>query len=135
MRSTPQRRAIEHVLETGHGFVTAQEVHARLRAQGHTTGLATVYRHLAALVEQGAVDTVVNANGEAGYRSCSGSHHHHLTCTVCGRSVEVRLDAIERACARIAEEQGFRNVHHSVEFTGICAAHTSATADGSVALD
>ena len=125
MRSTPQRRAIEHVLEGGHGFVTAQEVHARLRAQGQPTGLATVYRHLAALVEAGAVDVVVGANGEAGYRSCSGSHHHHLTCTVCGNSVEVQLDAIERACATIAAEQGFRDVQHTVEFTGVCSAHTA----------
>lgn len=123
MRATPQRRAIEQVLDEHEDFITAQEVHAQLRVQGHTTGLATVYRHLATLAEQGRIDVVVSASGEARYRSCSTSHHHHLTCTLCGKSVEVRLDAIELACAGIASEQGFRDVRHTVEFTGICAAH------------
>ena len=122
-RTTPQRRAIEAVLAAADGFCTAQDVHARLRAEGHGTGLATVYRHLAALVEQGRVDVVTASTGEARYRSCSGSHHHHLTCTECGRSVEVRIEAIERACARVGAEHGFRDVHHTIELTGVCDAH------------
>ena len=90
------------------GFRSAQEIHAELRRQGETVGLTTVYRHLQVLSEQGVIDTIRDPSGEALYRQCdSTAHHHHLTCRDCGRSVEVEGRAVEQWAEKVAAEAGF----------------------------
>ena len=59
-------------------------------------GLATVYRTLSALADAGEVDMLRNEDGEAIWRSCSDTHHHHLVCRTCGATVEVEGPAVER---------------------------------------
>jgi Fur family ferric uptake transcriptional regulator len=50
-RSTRQGAAIKAILEQSSGFRSAQDVYAQLRREGRPVGLATVYRHLQALVD------------------------------------------------------------------------------------
>ncbi len=103
------------------GFSSAQEIHAELRRRGEQVGLATVYRHLQALCEQGSVDAIRDASGETLYRQCETSvHHHHLTCRNCGRSVEVEGRAVEQWAERVAKEAGFTELDHTVELFGRC---------------
>src|SRR5690242_14169591 len=107
-RGTRQAQALAAALQTLPGFCSAQEIHAELRRKGEQVGLATVYRHLQALSEQGSVDAIRDTNGETLYRQCGTSvHHHHLTCRTCGRSVEVEGRAVEQWAERVAAEAGF----------------------------
>jgi Fur family transcriptional regulator, ferric uptake regulator len=103
------------------GFTSAQEIYAELRRKGEHVGLTTVYRHLQALSEQGALDTIRDGNGETLYRQCeTQAHHHHLTCRVCGTSIEVEGRAVEQWAERVAAEAGFTQVGHTVELFGLC---------------
>lgn len=120
MRVTKQRSDIAELLSSVNEFMTAQEIHSALQLRGSRIGLATVYRNLAALAERGEVDAVTGTNGETRYRSCSNSHHHHLTCTHCGRTVEFAVDEIEAICTSIAKRHGFREVQHTLEIAGTC---------------
>ena len=65
------------------------------------------------------------ARGEAVYRRCSDHHHHHLVCRTCGRTVEVEGPAVERWAERVAAENGFSEISHTVEVFGTCARCTS----------
>ena len=121
-RTTRQRSALLAVLEEPAGFRSAQVLHARLRERGEPVGLATVYRGLQALVDAGDVDVLRGGDGEAAYRRCSPQHHHHLLCRSCGLTVEVADPPVERWAAKIAAEHGFRDVQHSLEVFGTCAA-------------
>ena len=121
-RTTRQRSALLAVLEEPAGFRSAQVLHARLRERGEPVGLATVYRGLQALVDAGEVDVLRSGDGEAAYRRCSPQHHHHLLCRSCGLTVEVADPPVERWAAKIAAEHGFRDVQHSLEVFGTCAA-------------
>ena len=95
-RATKQRRAVEQVLRETDDFISAQALHARLREQGDTVGLATVYRTLNAMAEDERVDMLRVDDGEARYRLCaSDDHHHHLVCRECGRTVEIEGPAVE----------------------------------------
>ena len=120
-RSTRQRSAVSAVLDEAEGFLSAQDLHARLRSRGDAVGLATVYRTLQALAEDGDVDVLRTDDGEAVYRRCSSGHHHHLVCRRCGRTVEVEGPAVETWARRVGAEHGFVDVRHVVEVFGICA--------------
>jgi Fur family transcriptional regulator, ferric uptake regulator len=120
-RETRQQKAVSALLDRTESFISAQELHARLRDQGDPIGLATVYRSLQQLAEDGGVDVVHPDNGEAVYRRCSSGHHHHLVCRICRTTVEVDSLAVEQWARRIADENGFADVDHVVEVFGTCA--------------
>lgn len=120
-RPTRQRAAVQAVLREIDDFMSAQNLHARLRAQGQRVGLATVYRTLAAMATDGAVDMMRTSDGEAVYRRCNSErHHHHLVCRSCGRTVEVEGTVVESWTDRISAENGFTDVEHTLEFFGTC---------------
>lgn len=124
-RPTRQRAAVEALLVNIGDFTSAQDLHARLRTQGEGVGLATVYRTLQAMVADGSVDLMRTSDGEAVYRRCSSGHHHHLTCRSCRKTIEVEgLPAVEAWTDRISAENGFTDVHHTLEIFGLCPACT-----------
>lgn len=120
-RETRQRSAVWAALGEVTEFQSAQQLHARLRERGDGVGLATVYRTLQHLAEEGEVDVLRPAEGEAIYRRCSTGHHHHLICRSCRRTVEVDSVAVERWARRVGEENGFADVEHVIEVYGTCA--------------
>lgn len=119
-RSTRQRRAVEAALDASADFRTAQEIHETLRREGDSVGLATVYRTLQVLTDAGEVDVVKTDGGEAVYRRCSSSHHHHLVCRHCGRTVEIKGPAVEKWASAMATEHGYADVSHTIELFGTC---------------
>jgi Fur family ferric uptake transcriptional regulator len=124
-RATRQGEAVRDALRAVGGFRSAQDVYAMLRAQGATVGLSTVYRHLQSLVEDGVVDVIHTADGEATYRFCGDpgpGHHHHLVCRRCGRTEEIEGRAIERWAGEVAQQHGYTEVDHTIELFGTCAA-------------
>jgi Fur family ferric uptake transcriptional regulator len=125
-RPSRQRSAVLTLLDDQDGFRSAQDLHALLRQRGDSVGLATVYRALQALVDDGQVDVLRGDDGEASYRRCSPDHHHHLVCRSCGTTVEVTDPPVERWAARVAAEHGFADVQHQVEVFGTCAACSAA---------
>lgn len=121
VRSTRQREAIVDLLREQDVFISAQDVHARLRDLGQRIGLTTVYRTLQSLVDVGAVDTLRNDGGEQLFRRCSDHHHHHLVCRRCGKTVEIRADTVEHWTRSVAASNGFSDVQHTVELVGLCS--------------
>jgi Fur family ferric uptake transcriptional regulator len=119
-RPTRQRKAVAAALRSFDDFRSAQEIHEMLRRSGENVGLATVYRTLQALAECGEVDTLRTEDGEAVYRRCSTTHHHHLVCRSCGRTVEVEGPAVEAWADSVAARHGFTDVSHTLEIFGTC---------------
>lgn len=120
-RTTRQRRAVYDVLVESENFASAQELYQRLRAIGVKVGLATVYRTLGAMANDGDIDVLRGEDGELRYRRCAtDAHHHHLVCRHCGRVVEVVGPALESWVADAARRHGFADVDHTLEFVGTC---------------
>jgi Fur family ferric uptake transcriptional regulator len=120
LRPTKQRLAVASAMAATEGFHSAQEIHDLLGRRGESVGLATVYRTLQKLADAGEVDMMRTEDGEAIYRRCSDSHHHHLVCRDCGRTVEVEGPAVERWTGAIAAEHGYADVSHTLEIFGTC---------------
>jgi Fur family ferric uptake transcriptional regulator len=117
-RRTEQREAIVDALRSSDRAVTAQELHTQLDG----VGLATVYRNLQRLADEGDADTLRRDNGELAFLLCGGGHHHHLTCRICGKVVEVRDCALDDWAVGVARSHGFSEVEHRAELVGVCAA-------------
>lgn len=48
-------------------------------------------------------------------------HHHHLSCTQCGRTISLNESELERLVADLATSHDFVPVAHQIEIQGLCA--------------
>lgn len=119
-RATWQKTAVKEQLDLFGGFVSAQELHQEILANGKKLGLTTVYRALTELVLGGEADALNAEDGETKYRNCTPKHHHHLICRRCGQTEEFELPDFELETERIARSHGFKDLSHSIELFGIC---------------
>ena len=119
-KSTEQRRAILDALREAPAPVTAQELHGQVPG----VGLATIYRNLNRLAEEGEAESMLRESGERAFLVCAEGHHHHLTCRMCGR-VEVLHDCRFADWARdVGRAHGFTEVEHKAELVGLCSSCT-----------
>lgn len=128
-RTTKQRTALLAALGRQDDFRSAQQIHEQMRTDGEAVGLATVYRNLQTLADNGQVDVLVTDDGESIYRQCAqDNHHHHLVCRECGRTVEFLAPQLEEWTRAIADEHGYLDVQHTMEIFGLCPEHAEAAA-------
>lgn len=126
IRLTGPRLHVLEALALEPDDATAQQIHARLRAAGRTTGLATVYRTLAILSEHGLIDALTHRPGESCYRLCSPEHHHHLVCSSCHRVVELQGCDLDAWLEKVSSNHGFVATEHHLEVTGLCSSCRAA---------
>jgi Fur family ferric uptake transcriptional regulator len=109
------------ILERVGGFASTKEIYQLLLKSGESIGLTTIYRALQSLASEKVVDQLRREDGEAIFRLCGNSHHHHLVCKKCGETVEIEGGAIEKWTKNMAAEHGFRELSHTAEIFGICS--------------
>ena len=120
-RMTKQRKEVIDALRSAGRYITARELHRRLRANRKPFGLATVYRTLEALRATGWVTMTAQQHGEAAYLWCPNEHHHHAICKRCGRVEDVPCRALPNYQKILSRGLGFSLTDHQLEFFGICA--------------
>lgn len=118
-RQTKQRDEVRLALRGRDAFVSAQDLHLELAQSGSGIGLATVYRALNSLVDEGEADALTR-EGHTVYRACDPGHHHHLVCRECGVTIEIHADEVESWAKRVASEHGFVAARHVVDIFGLC---------------
>ncbi|EMY33279.1 Fe2+/Zn2+ uptake regulation protein [Arthrobacter crystallopoietes BAB-32] len=120
-RVTRQRLAVSQALDSLDDFISTQELHRLLHDRGESVSLATTYRILQSMADDGLVDVLRKDDNEAVYRRCEAEHHHHhLLCRKCGRAEEIEAPAVEKWAAGVAREHGYTQVAHTVEMYGLC---------------
>jgi Fur family ferric uptake transcriptional regulator len=119
MRDTPQRRAIRRALREAGRPLTPDEILRGGRTRGAPTlGIATVYRNLKALEEDGWAAPVELPGEVTRYEVAGKPHHHHFLCRGCDGAFDVRgcSDDVDAAAP-----PGFRVEGHEVILYGVCA--------------
>lgn len=48
------------------------------------------------------------------------AHHHHVTCTHCGRTVPLEETELEAFIEQLAARHGFQPSGHQIEIQGLC---------------
>ena len=118
--SFPRQQPLLQLLQQTDGELSAQELHQRLRATRHSTGLATVYRVLKQLQQAGLVRCRKLPSGEAVYAPVDRDEHH-LTCVDCGRTQPLTACPIHDAHLSPEQIGGFQLLFHTLEFFGLCS--------------
>lgn len=47
-------------------------------------------------------------------------HHHHLTCTSCGKTISINESELEHLISKLANEYHFSPSAHQIEIQGLC---------------
>jgi Fur family ferric uptake transcriptional regulator len=119
MRLTGQRRLIAQVLSEAQDHPDVFELHRRVVGQCPHVSLATVYRTVRRLEEEGIVERHEFRDGHARYERASKKHHDHLIDIETGTVVEFQSAEIERLQEEIAKRLGYRLVSHRLELYAV----------------
>jgi Fur family ferric uptake transcriptional regulator len=107
LRCTASRIAVLTVLEPVDGHLSVAEIHRRLlAADAALPDLATIYRTVTTLVEQGVVHALTMENGVTTY-GLAQHPHHHAVCTRCGTIIEVPAQRLSSALELAIEGSSF----------------------------
>ena len=117
-RATRQNTAIRDALEAAGRPLTPAEVLDEARRHVAALGLATVYRNLKALVDEGAVQVVTLPGEVPRYEPAQHGHHHHFRCDVCQRVFDVHQCPGDLASLA---PPGFRVARHEITLYGQCS--------------
>ena len=119
---TPQRKAVLGVIAASHDHLTTADIYARVKKKYPTIGLVTVYRTLELLED---LDLICRVHSEATCRSyllrrSAVSHHHHIMCVSCHKTVDFTRCDLSELQRRLAQETGFQIQDHLLQFQGLC---------------
>lgn len=120
---TKQQQAVLQCLQRREDCVTAADLLEELRRDGHAVGLATVYRQLDKLTQQGLIHKVTTEEG-ALYQYCPQAGHPHdcflLRCEACGRMIHLDCDHLEDLRVHLTQQHHFRIDPRRTVLTGLC---------------
>ena len=94
--------------------MTAEDIYQALRDAEEDVGIATVYRVLTQFEAAGLIERHNFDNGPAVYELDRGEHHDHMVCTETGKVIEFHDAEIENIQERIASQNGYDLVGHSL---------------------
>ena len=115
LKVTLPRLRILELLEGGDKtHLSAEEIYRRLIDAGEEVGLATVYRVLTQFEQAGICIRHNFEEGHAVYELTPSDHHDHMVCLDTGDVIEFTDDIIEERQKKLAEEQGYEIMDHSM---------------------
>ena len=123
-RNTKQKRLIlDCIKDSGGHHMTVEEIYNLIKKHDEKISIATVYRNLRLLEEQGVVKKVImTEDAPIFFELCdSDAHtHHHLVCSHCGKIIDFDEDLLDSLEKIIEEKKGFLIKDHRVVFFGLC---------------
>jgi Fur family ferric uptake transcriptional regulator len=117
-RNTRQRSAIREAFESADRPLSPQQVLEAAQSEVEGLGIATVYRNVKALLEEGWLTAVDLPGSMTVYERAGKAHHHHFQCERCSRVFDLAgcLPNINRLAGR-----RFQVARHELVLYGTCA--------------
>ncbi|KPF56270.1 Fur family transcriptional regulator [beta proteobacterium AAP51] len=116
-RNTRQRSAIRDAIAQAERPLLPQEVLNAAQQAVPGLGIATVYRNLKALTEEGELQAVTLPGENPRFELVGHQHHHHFQCRQCQRVFDVH--ACPGDLSRLAPS-GFTVEDHDLTLYGRC---------------
>ena len=118
-RATRQLEAVFQVLQGDPTHPFADEIYRRVRKKLPRISLATVYRNLQRLAEDGKIRTVLLGERVARYDP-ETSDHDHFICESCGRVIDLFLERDRQVDLTSLANAGYIVTTHNLTVYGVC---------------
>ena len=117
-RNTKQKAAIRDAFVEADRPLSPDEALEAAQRHHPPLGIATVYRNIQSLVEEGWLQPVEVPGDSTRYEISGKKHHHHFHCNSCGKLFE-----LEGCVAQVKPKlpRGFRATGHEFFLYGVCA--------------
>lgn len=119
MKYSKQRETIRQAVEGTKQHPTAETVYEWVRRQNPGIGLATVYRNLNSLAEQGALRKIRVASGADRFDG-QLHRHSHLVCRKCREMIDLAPETMGGIAEEIRRATGFEPAEEEIVIYGIC---------------
>ncbi len=120
MKYSKQRELILKILTENVVHPTADFVYEKIKKEMPTISLATVYRNLNQLAENGMIKKVESLDGSV--RFDYNTHpHHHFICTSCNKVYDISHDIFPDPEEKVFVGTGMIVKSYDFSFKGICA--------------
>ncbi|MDO5563956.1 MAG: transcriptional repressor [Eubacteriales bacterium] len=120
MKYSRQREIVTNVIKNSFDHPTVDQVYEKVKKEDSNISLATVYRNLNLLVENGFVKKLSFVDG-ADHFEPIGKEHHHFVCKQCGKIIDLNINAQFASMDKLIEENFKSKVHsHDLIVYGIC---------------
>jgi len=128
---TEPRQVIIHTLQHVKKHMTVEELYMKIRKIDKTIGLATIYRTLDLLQNNGLIYKIDLGDGRSWYEIAmsadKGKYNQHMVCVKCGRVTDLELvppeekNGFEKILDALEKEKGFRVNNCSIRINGLCS--------------
>jgi len=118
-RTTRQLKQVFQALQGDHTHPFAHEIYRRVHKKLPRISLATVYRNLHNLVDEGKIRILLLDEQGARFDSETGPHDHFV-CERCGRVVDLFLRRPRPADLSSLAKQGYVVTTHDLTVHGLC---------------
>ena len=118
-RNTIQRKLVLEAVQHLKCHASAEEVHQYIVKNYPHISLATVYRNLDLLADEGLIGKVNNSDGKERFDHLS-HRHYHIRCIKCGKLYDADMDYINDLDKKIRDFHGFEINTHDIIFNGVC---------------
>jgi len=119
-RLTSHRLALARLLSISENHPNASQLFQKLRIQFPTVSLATIYKTLALLKEEGEV-IEIDLHGDSRYDGAKPFPHPHLICDNCGTIFDGdEARSVHNLRKEIEDKYGFQITRPQLNFYGLC---------------
>ena len=119
-RITPQRELIVAAVWAADDHITAEEILGIVQQKVQAVNIATVYRTLETLVDEGLVCQNDLNSGSVVYSPRQHGPHIHLVCRRCNHVIEADFGVVEPLRVALAQQYGFEAELHHLSLLGTC---------------
>ncbi len=119
MKYSKQREQILETLRNNCIHPTAEQVYSLVKPELPNISLATVYRNLNQLAENGTILKIDSLDGTAHFDYCREQHYHFI-CTKCNKVYDVPYNIAPDLAEKVREQTGLTVESCDVSLKGIC---------------
>lgn len=120
-RMTPQREMIIEAIAHARGHMTAEEIHEQIKTRTQAVNIATIYRTLDLLVEQGLATRSDLWDGRVVYAASHHGPHIHLVCRHCGEIYNADQTLLLSLGKALNEQYSFHADLQHLSIVGLCS--------------
>ena len=122
LKNTKQREIILETVINDKHHLGAEEIHQKISKKypDENIGIATIYKALKFLEDEELINSITIDNTKKFETNFKG-HHDHLVCVKCNKIIEFMSETIESEQEKIATDNKFTLLKHTMYLYGYCS--------------